>query len=227
MSPSMVWRPGSRVQRMRSTHSYGLVLLLVVTVFGFVAGAPDTPATAAVLTLLQSLTLLAALWTSGVTRRVDVVAVGVALAGLAGAVIHILDLTNVSAGLGGSLRALIVLGTCAVIIVGVVDQRAVNRQSILGAICVYLLIGILYTVTYGAIATLQAGSFFSQGTDGTSSLHLYFSFATLTTVGYGDYSAATGIGQTLAVTEALVGQLYLVTVVALLVSRLGPRAHVE
>ena len=52
---------------------------------------------------------------------------------------------------------------------------------------------------------------------------LYFSFATLTTVGYGDVLTRSDLGHTLAVTEALVGQIYLVTVVALLVSDLGSR----
>lgn len=75
---------------------------------------------------------------------------------------------------------------------------------------------------YGAIAVLQPGAFFSQGTDGSSALHLYFSFVTSTTVGYGDLSAATGRGHTLAVTEALVGQLYLVAVVALLAVACAP-----
>ncbi len=50
---------------------------------------------------------------------------------------------------------------------------------------------------------------------------MYFSFVTLTTVGYGDYTAKTNVGHTLSITEALLGQLYLVTVVALLVSKIG------
>jgi len=50
---------------------------------------------------------------------------------------------------------------------------------------------------------------------------MYYSFVTLTTVGYGDLTASTAIGRMLSVTEALVGQLYLVTVVAILVSNMG------
>jgi voltage-gated potassium channel Kch len=53
---------------------------------------------------------------------------------------------------------------------------------------------------------------------------LYFSFATLTTVGYGDLVAATDLGRSLAVSEALIGQIYLVTVVALIVGNLRPGA---
>ena len=81
----------------------------------------------------------------------------------------------------------------------------------------------LFAFVYGAAANLESGSFFAQGTDGTAAIRLYFSYTTMTTVGYGDYSAANDLGRTLAVLEGLVGQLYLVTVVAVLVSQLGMR----
>jgi hypothetical protein len=55
-------------------------------------------------------------------------------------------------------------------------------------------------------------------------LRLYFSFVTLATLGYGDYTAAGELGRTLAIVEALVGQLYLVTVIAVLVSRMRRRS---
>ena len=55
---------------------------------------------------------------------------------------------------------------------------------------------------------------------------LYFSFITQTTVGYGDLTAATNLGRTLAVVEALAGQLYLVTIIAVLVSRMASRPSV-
>jgi hypothetical protein len=64
---------------------------------------------------------------------------------------------------------------------------------------------------------------FAGGAMATTSHCLYFSFTTLTTVGYGDLTARSDLGHTIAVTEALVGQIYLVTVVALLVSDVGRR----
>jgi hypothetical protein len=73
------------------------------------------------------------------------------------------------------------------------------------------------------LAVLGSGDFFAQGTDGTRSLRLYFSFVTLGTLGYGDYTAAGELGRTLAVVEAILGQLYLVTVIAVLVSRIRGR----
>jgi voltage-gated potassium channel Kch len=77
-----------------------------------------------------------------------------------------------------------------------------------------------FTFVYGAAAALGSGDFFAEGADGTPSLRLYFSYVTLTTVGYGDYTPAGDLGHTLAIVEALLGQLYLVTVVAVIVSRL-------
>jgi hypothetical protein len=89
-----------------------------------------------------------------------------------------------------------------------------------GAVCVYVLIGLLFVYMYGVIAAVGSGDFFAQGTDGSRSLRLYFSYVTLATLGYGDYTAAGELGRTLAIVEALFGQLYLVTVIALLVSRI-------
>jgi voltage-gated potassium channel Kch len=61
----------------------------------------------------------------------------------------------------------------------------------------------------------------------SSTVHVYFSFATLTTVGYGDLTARTDLGRTLAVMEALLGQLYLVTVVSVGVANLVPRRRLD
>jgi hypothetical protein len=118
------------------------------------------------------------------------------------------------------LNALLLVAVGVVIGVGVFDQRMVNAQSILGAVCVYLLIGMLFTFVYGAAAALGSGDFFAQETDGTPALRLYFSYVTLATLGYGDYTAAGDLGHTLAILEALLGQIYLVTVVAVIVGRL-------
>jgi Ion channel len=93
-------------------------------------------------------------------------------------------------------------------------------QSVLGAICVYLLMGMLFTFLYRLVAVLGSGPLFAEGTDGTPAIRLYFSFVTLTTVGYGDYAPLADIARTLANMEALFGQLYLVTVIGVLVSRI-------
>jgi hypothetical protein len=121
------------------------------------------------------------------------------------------------------LAGLLTLAAAVVIARGVVGQAEVNRESIRGAICIYLLLGLLFAFVFGASASLGSTPFFAQGTDGTRALRVYFSYVTLATLGYGDYTPAGTLGHLLAVVEALAGQLYLVTVVAVLVSRLSHR----
>jgi hypothetical protein len=100
-------------------------------------------------------------------------------------------------------------------------DRRITMQTLYGALCMYLLLGLAFAFTYNAIEDLGGQAFFSGGRDGHPADYLYYSFTTLTTTGYGDFTAATGFGRGLSMIEALAGQIYLVTVVALLVSNLG------
>jgi hypothetical protein len=215
-----VWYPGERVARLHASHSYGFVLALIVATFVFAAASPNTDWTESVLIVLETATLAAALWTAGFGRAAaaaSALLAGVAVAGVVGS---LLGGRPWDGGIGIVLACLM-LATIAVIARGVVDQGSVNAQSILGAISIYLLLGLLFTTVYGAIAEIGSGDLFAQGTDGTLSLRLYFSYVTLATVGYGDYTTSGQLAHTVAITEALVGQLYLVTVLAVLVARLG------
>jgi ion channel len=100
-------------------------------------------------------------------------------------------------------------------------QRArVTVEAVLGVLSLYLMIGMFFAALYGLIGRVH-GSFFTQNVAATTARCLYFSFTTLTTVGYGDFTASSNLGHTLAVSEALVGQIYLVTVVSLIVANLG------
>jgi hypothetical protein len=140
-------------------------------------------------------------------------------------------LATISLAVGGStllgivalLSGVLSLGVIAVIGRAIGVEHDVNAQSVLGAICVYVMLGMVYLFLYGAVANIGSANFFAQGTDGTRALRLYFSYVTLATVGYGDYTPATNLGHMLAISEALIGQLYLVTVVAVLVTRLRIR----
>ena len=221
---AQVWRPSSRVARVRASHSYGLVLLLIVVSFIFISVAPDSTWADSVLAFLQSITLVTALWTSGVARTDSTLSLGlVALASLAALALLVFG----GKGLDGSvgiLSGVLTVATIGTVALGVIDQGEANVRAVTGAVCVYVLIGLLFVFLYGALAKLGSGDFFAQGTDGTRSLRLYFSFVTLATLGYGDYTPAGSFGRTLAVVEALVGQLYLVTVIAVLVSRMRARS---
>jgi hypothetical protein len=209
----------TRMLRRRASHSHGVVLGLITVSFVFIATAPDSPWTASVLVVLQSATLVSAFWTSGIagaTSRTSLIFVVLAI--LAAGLNFVwtgTTLTAVVAGFSGLLTFVIALS--------VLDQDEVNAQSIIGAICIYVLLGMIFLFVYGVVAAAGSGPFFAQGTDGTRSLRLYFSYVTLATLGYGDYTPKGNLGHTLAVFEALLGQLYLVTVVAVLVARMGQR----
>jgi uncharacterized membrane protein len=95
---------------------------------------------------------------------------------------------------------------------------------VLGAVCIYVLLGMLFAFLYAAIDGLSSGAFFVQTSHPTTPDFLYFSYITQTTVGYGDFTAKGDLGRALAVLEAVIGQLYLVTVIAVLVSRMSGNA---
>src|SRR2546423_1766087 len=103
---------------------------------------------------------------------------------------------------------------------GGAGERPLRRP---GARRYAVLLGMFFAFVYGAIDHLGGHPFFAQGDPATASRCLYFSFTTIATVGYGDLTARTNLGHTLAVSEALVGQIYLVTIVSLIVANLGRR----
>lgn len=210
-----------RLERIRATHSYWAVLAAIFVAFFLAALLPDKPWATSLIVLVQSATLLIVIWTAGwaMTERTIPFAVATA-AGLAAAINFFWQREALTVAL--ALAAGVLTVTIAVAIAtGAIAQNEVNSRSVAGAICVYLLFGMLFMFLYGVLALLGHGPFFAQGTDGTRPLRLYFSFVTLATLGYGDYTPAGNLGHALAVLEALIGQLYLVTVVAVVVTRLG------
>jgi voltage-gated potassium channel len=215
---------GTRVARLRAAHSYGIVLGLIVVVFVFTSVAPNSAWADSTLVLLECLTLVTALWTSGLARADSKVSIGLALLATASAVALLVFGGTFFQAVVLLLAGLLTLATIATVALGVIDQGEANVKAVTGAVCIYVLIGLLFVFVYGVIAAVSSEDFFSQGTDGTRSLRLYFSYVTLATLGYGDYTPAHELGRTLAVVEALFGQLYLVTVIALLVSRIRGRA---
>ena len=214
----------TRIARLRAAHSYGLVLALIVAVFVFTSVAPNSDWADSTVGLLQSLTLGVALWTAGRASADATISIGLVALASASAVALLVFGGTVFEAIVLILAGVLTVATILTIALGVVDQGEANVKAVTGAVCVYVLIGLLFVFMYGVIAVVSSGDFFAQGTDGSRSLRLYFSFVTLATLGYGDYTPAHELGRTLSVVEALFGQLYLVTVVAVLVSRMRGRA---
>ena len=147
------------------------------------------------------------------------VALGLVLA----AISVVLGATETSYAIAAAISALLVTGAPVAIVRGVRGQLEVTVRTILAALSVYLLIGLFFAFAYSVMAAIGAGPFFASGIDGLLPDHLYFSYSTLATVGFGDLTAAKDIGRMTSVLEALIGQLYLVTVVAVLVGNLRGR----
>ena len=133
-----------------------------------------------------------------------------------------------SAAIGGRLgvaspgilgAVLVVLGPIA-IARRLVSQNEINFRTVAGAVCIYLLAGLFFALMYWTMGAIQNG-FFAQPGPKNPTDFVYYSFITLTTVGFGDLTALRDLGRLSSVLEALFGQLYLVSVVALLVSNVG------
>ncbi len=100
-------------------------------------------------------------------------------------------------------------------------HRAVTGRTVLGALAAYLLIAVAFTYAFYVAALYSTEPFF--GEDVPSTAYMYFSLTTITTLGYGDLAPVGELPRLLATFEALLGQLYLVTVVALVVGFVKPR----
>lgn len=208
-------------------YGYGWLLALIVVSLSFQLGAPDTGWARLVTIILQSATVIGALSISHAHRwllRAAAVAVTIAILSSGGILIGSGELSTDSSRVVGFL---LVLCTPAAIVAGLVRQTraagAITIPTMFGVLCIYLLIGMAFAFAFGLIEAFGDVPFFQGGIDGTQPDFLYFSFVTLTTTGYGDLIAATDLGRSFAITEALTGQIYLVTVVALIVSNLGRR----
>jgi uncharacterized membrane protein len=100
----------------------------------------------------------------------------------------------------------------------VLRHRQVSFETILGAVCIFVLVALLFAFVYIAVAALKEGPFFAQPDPHHQSDFVYFSFVVITTLGFGDLSPSSGLPQALTVLEALIGQVFLVTLVARLVT---------
>jgi hypothetical protein len=213
---------------MPAYHGYGALLGLIGASLVFQLAVPDEDWSRLVIVVLQGVTLVAALRISGVRPR---------LIRAASVIVAIAAAASLIAVLGGGtdgenavtlVNALLVGVAPAAIAVGVVrkirEDRGVTVGTMFGVLCIYLLLGMFFAFLYAAMEALGSDPVFAQPIDPGQADFLYFSFSTLTTTGFGDLTAATGLGRSTAITEALLGQVYLVTIVAAIVTNLRPRA---
>jgi hypothetical protein len=206
-----------------SPDSYGVVLLLVVATYVVSVSVTQARAASIVLTV-QLATVWLSLRTSNARRVVRLLANVVLCLAAIVAVISFFS-HNPGGQLGGvfTVCCLLYLVAPFSIVRDLMLRRKIDIEALLGAIAAYLLIGMFFAFAYKAASEFGSVPFFGSAGHGSLSQDLFFSFVTMTTVGYGNLVPAANPGQTLAVMEAVTGQLFLVVAVGKVISSLTPR----
>jgi len=204
------------------TDSYGIVFLFLLVDYVFLTVGWSGSAALIVTAIWLGLTVLLTFRTSQVPHRLMVV-VRVAVA------VVVASAIGVAAGGGDReygviviLSSLLVLASPIAIGWRLLHHTRVTTQTVLGALCIYVLIGLVFANADYGVQLVSGHSFFAQPGDHGPGDFAYFSYITMATVGYGDLTPATGLPRTNAVLEALIGQIFLVVLVARLVGMYTP-----
>jgi len=204
------------------TDSYGIVFVFLAVDYVFLTAGWHGSLALIISSIWLGLTVLLAFRTSQVPHRL-MLAVRVAVA--------LLVVSAVVVALGGGNRAygtIVILGAVLVlaspIAIGwrILHHARVTTQTVLGALCIYVLIGLVFANADYGVQLVSGHSFFAQAGQHGPADFAYFSYITMTTVGYGDLTPATGLPRSNAVLEALIGQIFLVVLVARLVGMYTP-----
>jgi voltage-gated potassium channel Kch len=219
-------RPAVRsalTQLMPGVDRFGLVLtLLVVSYLVMALGGSSAPR------ILEGSFAVIALWlalqASAADVRVRLLAAAMLLAAFLAVVVITQSVVGSTArGLGELWFVVVFMLTLIAVLRRVLIHQEVTLETICGALSAYLLLGMMFAAVFGAMSDLGDQRLFVQVADPTIPQRQYFSFTTLTTLGYGDITAATDIGRAVATLEAICGQIFLVTLIARLVANFAGR----
>lgn len=208
---------GVRTSADTDTARYGAALALLLA--AYVMDGIDKPGFRLASSLLVITLLLAILWAPDVRRSTRILAIALMILSAAASIL--LYSVGDSAALVSAVTDALVLATATVIILRSLRlHRTVRLSTVLGAFVGYALLAFTFGSVYRSIAAVTDEPFFNQGSVPEGAF-LYFSLITITTVGFGDLTPGTELAQRLVAVEALVGQIFLVVVVARLVSLWG------
>lgn len=205
---------------------YGLALTLILVSIVFIMATPDGSWADFFALNLQALALFASLRAAQPSVHLRVFCAVVIGLVIAAAWFQVALGNGVDADFVHVGTMFLVLVATPVIAWGVIrqvrDRGRITVHTMLGALCIYLLMSLAFASAFAAVASLSQEAFFSQGAQwGSLNNYLYYSLTTITTVGIGDLTPADGIGRSLTAAEALIGQIYVVTIVAAIVGNLG------
>jgi hypothetical protein len=202
-----------RSNKERVRDRFGLLLALLVGSFLVLGFAADAWARVVASTLQ-----LAAVLVAFVATRLRLDHRLLAPLGILGLVVVVLETTtgDVTSGLAAIGAAILLVVLLVAVLDRVLRHRTVTLQTIFGAMCAYFLIGLAFSSAYAAMNAFSSEPVFGESVN--ESVYSYFSFVTLTTVGFGDYTAVTDFARRVVAIEAVAGQLFIATTLARLVS---------
>ena len=206
----------------RISDAYGLVLLLVIATYVVTSLVHNTGWPGIAPVAVGGTTAVVALTSSNVPRERVAIAAGLAVLATLVALAAALFDTRQLLGGGLVLEAALLFVAALTVLRRVLVIAHVSATAVLGAVSVYTLLGLLFTYLYSATAHIQGEDFFQGLPHASGSDFIFFSYATLTTTGYGNLVPDGQPGQMFAGLEMLTGQIFLVTLVAGLVSLWRP-----
>jgi ion channel len=220
---------GSTRRRARAirepSYRYGAVFLVLLALVLFEVLAPTEDWARAVVVALATAALTVAVATSRDVRQVRRVR-AVLVSGV-GLLVVVGTATGLFGPPVGFLVTSVLVAMVPVALINglrrLIEQAGVTIQVVSGALALYLVVGLLFASIIGFVATVESDAYFTQGKNVTNGERVYYSFTVLTTTGFGDYTAAQPFGHALAVLEMLTGQLYLVTVIGVVVGNFAGR----
>lgn len=202
--------------------AFTIALLLLVDLASVASGWSEV--LSILVTLLTGLMLLVAVSASGARRRAVAAARVIVVFTVAAASIS--ELLNGQAANVGLVWVLLIVAAPLLVLRRILEHTEVTSETLFGAVSVYLLIAVAGTYVFLLIQVWSNSDFF--GTNEPTTAFMYFSLVTIATLGYGDIAPATEIPRAASVTLAVVGQMYLVVVVARLVSLYSrPRSNAK
>jgi hypothetical protein len=209
-----------RAERVRD--AFGLVLVLVLTTYVLTSLLGDRGWSGVLITATVSVTSIVALTSSHVNHRFVRQALWLAALSIAFSIVAAASGEKTWLNVASVIQILLLTVAMGAVLRRVVSTAEVGSRTILGAISVYTVLGLLFTYLYATVGRIQSGAFFEGHPHTHAGDFLFFSYTTLTTTGYGDLVPGGQPGRMLSGLEMMIGQIFLVTLVAGLVSLWRP-----
>jgi hypothetical protein len=206
----------------RVRDAFGLVFLLVITTYVLASLLPNRGWSAVVLTVATSATSVVALTSSHARPQAVRIAALLSALTVTFAAVSAISGAHLWLNIAAAIQVSLLVVAMLSVLRRVVTAPEVGAQIIIGAISVYTVLGLLFTFLYGMIDRIQSGAFFEGVAHPAGSDFLFFSYTTLTTTGYGNLVPGGQPGRMISGLEMMIGQIFLVTLVAGLVSLWRP-----